>query len=44
MAANWFFIRNSETFFEGLVVALLHQCGLCCQENLEMVFAIIRLM
>ena len=42
MAANQFFIRNTVKFFEGLVVALLQQCGLCWPESLEMV-SIIRL-
>ena len=32
MADNRFFVSNTEEFFEGLV-ALLQQCGLCCQER-----------
>ena len=32
MAAKMFFVPNTEAFFKGLV-ALLQQCGLCCQEN-----------
>ena len=32
MADNTFFVPNTEEFFEGLV-ALLQQCGLCCQEK-----------
>ena len=31
MAANRFFVPNTEQFSEGLD-ALLQQCGLCCQE------------
>ena len=32
MAANRFFVPNTEAFFKGLVGVLL-QCRLCCQEN-----------
>ena len=32
MAANRFFVSNTEEFLEGFV-ALLQQCGLFCQEN-----------
>ncbi|XP_067040491.1 uncharacterized protein [Acropora muricata] len=32
MAANRFFVPNTEAFFKGLA-ALLQQCGLCCPEN-----------
>ena len=32
MAANTFFVPNTEEFFEGLD-ALLQQCGLCREEN-----------
>ena len=31
MAANRFFVPNTEEFSEDLI-ALLQQCGLCCQE------------